>query len=295
MKASRSFQNSRSTICSSVVKAGLIVVAAATSSLPAQQPAYAPPPQEQSFGRSVSSFFKRVFYGDPQGQYYNPAARGRGYSLDAPPVRSNSHHFPGSQAAASRPPSYASASASAGTATGKPAPVTKTKKSPEEAPPAPKPSSATSEKRYSPPKISADIDQPKKTESKPSVASSSQKPADDLKLPAWSNPQKSETLTAGTEPTSTSTSTSEAKLKDTFPLPGQEPEETATNSTKSPAPDTSGSTGSSDSTSFPVGKKSSKAGRVISPFPPYNELDVTDLPSGSLALDPTTQKVFQVP
>ena len=37
------------------------------------------------------------------------------------------------------------------------------------------------------------------------------------------------------------------------------------------------------------------AGRVKSPHPPYNELDVTGLPSGSLATDPTTGKVFRVP
>ena len=47
--------------------------------------------------------------------------------------------------------------------------------------------------------------------------------------------------------------------------------------------------------SFMVGKKGSKPGRVVSPYPPYNELDITGLPTGSLALDPTTQKVFQVP
>jgi hypothetical protein len=34
---------------------------------------------------------------------------------------------------------------------------------------------------------------------------------------------------------------------------------------------------------------------VISPYPPYRELDVSGLSSGSLALDPTTQKVFEVP
>ncbi len=47
--------------------------------------------------------------------------------------------------------------------------------------------------------------------------------------------------------------------------------------------------------SFLKGKKSSKPGRVISPYPPYKELDITGLESGSLALDPTTQKIFEVP
>ena len=43
------------------------------------------------------------------------------------------------------------------------------------------------------------------------------------------------------------------------------------------------------------GRKTGKSGRVISPYPPYKELDVTGLDSGSLALDPTTQKIFEVP
>jgi hypothetical protein len=51
----------------------------------------------------------------------------------------------------------------------------------------------------------------------------------------------------------------------------------------------------SGSGSFLKGKKTAKPGRVISPYPPYKELDVTGLESGSLALDPTTQKVFKVP
>jgi hypothetical protein len=43
------------------------------------------------------------------------------------------------------------------------------------------------------------------------------------------------------------------------------------------------------------GRKTAKPGRVISPNPPYKGLDITGLESGSLALDPTTQKVFEVP
>lgn len=52
---------------------------------------------------------------------------------------------------------------------------------------------------------------------------------------------------------------------------------------------------SSNSGSFLKGKRTGKPGRVISPYPPYKELDITGLDSGSLALDPTTQKVFEVP
>ena len=57
----------------------------------------------------------------------------------------------------------------------------------------------------------------------------------------------------------------------------------------------SATNGAANSGSFLRGKKASKEGRVISPYPPYRELDVSGLSSGSLALDPTTQKVFEVP
>lgn len=55
----------------------------------------------------------------------------------------------------------------------------------------------------------------------------------------------------------------------------------------SPAPASTGST--------LTGTRTTKAGLVKSPYPPYNELDVTGLPTGSLAMDPTTGKVFRVP
>jgi hypothetical protein len=54
-------------------------------------------------------------------------------------------------------------------------------------------------------------------------------------------------------------------------------------------------TTATNSSSFLKGRKTAKPGRVISPYPPYKELDITGLESGSLALDPTTQKVFEVP
>lgn len=58
---------------------------------------------------------------------------------------------------------------------------------------------------------------------------------------------------------------------------------------------TEATTPKANSGSFLRGKKAAKPGHVISPYPPYRELDVSGLASGSLALDPTTQKVFEVP
>jgi hypothetical protein len=46
---------------------------------------------------------------------------------------------------------------------------------------------------------------------------------------------------------------------------------------------------------YPVGTSTGKAGRVVSPYPPNTELDVAGMASGSLALDPITNQVFQVP
>ena len=50
-----------------------------------------------------------------------------------------------------------------------------------------------------------------------------------------------------------------------------------------------------DAGKAPLATKTTRAGRVKSPFPPYRELDVTGLPSGSLAQDPVSGKVFRVP
>ncbi len=51
----------------------------------------------------------------------------------------------------------------------------------------------------------------------------------------------------------------------------------------------------STESAYPVGTSINRLGRVKSPYPPYRELDVTGLPSGSLAKDPQTGKIFRVP
>jgi hypothetical protein len=58
---------------------------------------------------------------------------------------------------------------------------------------------------------------------------------------------------------------------------------------------TPGSTPSGSHAATLTGSKTTKEGRVKSPYAPFNELDVTGLPAGSLAMDPTTGKVFRVP
>lgn len=46
---------------------------------------------------------------------------------------------------------------------------------------------------------------------------------------------------------------------------------------------------------IPTASRSSKPGRVKNPFHPDQELDVSGLPSGSLAKDPESGRVFRVP
>jgi hypothetical protein len=82
--------------------------------------------------------------------------------------------------------------------------------------------------------------------------------------------------------------------KDTEPAPTSSLPKVSTTAESSETGSTT-DVGSKSSGSFLVGKKGSKPGRVVSPYAPFNELDITGLPTGSLALDPTTQKVFEVP
>jgi hypothetical protein len=46
---------------------------------------------------------------------------------------------------------------------------------------------------------------------------------------------------------------------------------------------------------YPYAEKTRTPGEVISPYPPYNVMDVRGLRSGSLALDPSSNKKFRVP
>ncbi len=92
--------------------------------------------------------------------------------------------------------------------------------------------------------------------------------------------------------------TSSSAVASTPPAPKQpDPQPPANTTTRrsESTPPRETVTASNNSSNFLKGRKTSKAGRVVSPYPPYKELDVTGLDSGSLALDPTTQKVFEVP
>ena len=46
---------------------------------------------------------------------------------------------------------------------------------------------------------------------------------------------------------------------------------------------------------YPLARRTSTPNQVISPYPPYNVIDVRDFRSGDLARDPGNQKIFRVP
>lgn len=46
---------------------------------------------------------------------------------------------------------------------------------------------------------------------------------------------------------------------------------------------------------YPVAERTAKPNEVISPYAPYNVIDVSEMRSGQLARDPSNRKIFQVP
>lgn len=313
-----------------LMAASLCWLSLGASELVAQQyqypPGYAPPRYTQpqagysnqakpgvtdrlrSTGQNIGNFIKRSFYGESaqpvqqpnhqtasRSQYRAPvgstSSRGQGrYSLDAPPKKAPT--TTGFQAPRSKD-----------VAKYTPPPVSKSTKTVSKKPNETNRAPATSStKRYTPSKPSSfSKPAPKKVEDsppsvpyEPTVPQSPMYPTE----PAPTMPQR-ELIESEVPPTI------EAKAKDTqFPLPGgintpvsdTPPPPPTVEKSQADVPTTSSSSSAgSSANSFMIGKKTSKPGRVVSPYAPYNELDITGLPSGSLALDPTTQKVFQVP
>ncbi len=109
----------------------------------------------------------------------------------------------------------------------------------------------------------------------------------------------SSSTSAKVEPHSTTTKTVTETHTEPAPKPKHStpPEERPSSSSSKVAADDTPKTTSPSKVpaKVPTGTRTSKTTRVKSPYPPYNELDVTGLSPGSLAMDPTTQKVFRVP
>lgn len=86
-------------------------------------------------------------------------------------------------------------------------------------------------------------------------------------------------------------------VKENVPAPPPQPKPAPTPAPEPTVTQTSGPEAKpATAASVPTGTKvPSRPGRAKSPYPPYRELDVTGLPSGSLAKDPVSGKVFRVP
>ncbi|QJE96899.1 hypothetical protein [Luteolibacter luteus] len=76
---------------------------------------------------------------------------------------------------------------------------------------------------------------------------------------------------------------------------GDDYEEPRVERTPQPAPQPQPKPQTQGRKEYPVAEKTDKPGFVISPYSPYNVIDVQDFKSGDLAKDPSNQKIFQVP
>jgi hypothetical protein len=247
------------------------------------------PYDERSTGEKVGGFFRRLFYGEPApNPYYGPGPSSGGgrYSLDQPPVEMRHPRYRSSQRSDSIPPPPTPPSnrkrdeeASSTRNYSKTDPSTKRQKTPVK----------ESKIEDEPP---AKITKKNTPETEPIRETSRKEPTPEVTI-------KSNSQTETVKPDSGYTdsgkqserkpTTTETKRETIASNSDAAPRNTPTSS-PSPAP-----TKQSDSKETLTGSKTSKPGRVKSPYSPFNELDVQGLNSGQLALDPTTQRVFRVP
>jgi len=250
------------------------------------QPQYESPLQFlPKFGQRMSEMARRLFYGkDPTG-YDNPpqgyGQNGGGYSLDSTPRPQAAPNYPqqspqgyplpGSSYPQQQPGYQYPQQQPQQQPQGQP----RYNYPPQQQPTAPAPSQSNTSRSKSPSPAPA----PQSKTPSPSTTRKYTPPKVDDSPPSPRTTSKPATVTPKKEP------------KQDAPPPA--PTTRRSESTPKEFPTTTSSSGSSGS--FLKGKKTAKPGRVISPYPPYKELDITGLESGSLALDPTTQKVFEVP
>lgn len=262
--------------------------------------------QGDRFSEKVSGFFRDLFRTEPPRQ--------------TPPAQQPAYQTPQSYQQAPSQLSSRRSTASSTASTYREAPLTKsrTQSSP---PPKTKSSpvaSSSTTKRSKTVQSEPVRRSTPKTDSAPVYTTSKKKsdPLDEqapIKTKEAASPKVKETVVSApkTETTSSPTPSPSVGLKDsispfavnndtasTLPMPKVEaPKETPkeapppTVNTTTKQPTVAANAGQE----FPTGSIGKKPGRVVSPYPPHNELDVRGLPSGSLALDPTTQKVFKVP
>lgn len=227
------------------------------SNLSAAAPSYTPQEQQRSVGSKVGGFFKGLFYGrSSSGRYMGETS-----------VNSNTGS---SGYSLDRPPQETANSPK----TTPIDPVAPSPLPPQEDKSVPKEISHITAPESRVPAIKPAA---KKTDAPPVTI----KPATDEVLPAESSKPAAITSTKPVPKTVPNVQVASNK-----PVPDNKP--AIEQKIDPPAPTAS-------SGGLPVGSRTDKPGRVKSPYPPYNELDVSGLQSGSLAMDPTTQKVFRLP
>jgi len=252
--------------------------------LSAEQDPRAPRAEDQKIGTRIVNFFKDVVYGEqPSNRYrgYGPHAPAqrpqpeKRYSLDAPPMAEPRRSY-----------------------TPSPAPMPEPQER-EREPVQPRREVADAPKPK--PQRDRDVTEsevPKKPVRKEEPAPvSTRKPEPKVNPPAVEESPPAEKEKPA--PVMKEESPPPSVVEKTSPPTPEPPKSFMGPSTSTPAStpstDTTATSTPSPSSSPMVGSKTSTPGRVKSPYAPFNELDVTGLPSGSLAMDPTTQKVFRVP
>jgi hypothetical protein len=262
-----------------------------------------------TFGRKFGDMFRRVFYGDaPPPTSYSPHGYpmpGSGRSLDVAPPAYESHYGqprtgivdPRYQQAPGYPQQqgFAQPSYPQSTPRYQEAPPRGQPSAPQYQTPPPQ-RQAASPSATQPGSRMGSTPPPRTTFKSAPVPKTSPTPPKKY-IPPTITKKSSPAVEEMPPPAPAKKGTAAAEETEYYPLPGAKPK---TEVTKTPTTSTSSSKSSKSSTAgnngaFLKGKRASKEGRVISPYPPYQELDVTGLSSGSLALDPTTQKVFEVP
>lgn len=221
----------------------------------------------QRASNDVGNFFKRLFGPDEEKRAEKQATKKRRssnqrYNLDHPPEEVH-----GAPAAANRAASSRSGTATPGDAAGS--------------------SKRTKSQAHSSSRGSTLIEEPPKSKSRTqkSAPSNSHAPAASTETAAaQSNKPRKQTDAAADSGKVLYSNAGAAN-----PKPQEPQAKTRTETTQTPPK------AHSEPPSVLTGTKTGKLGRVKSPYAPYSELDVTGLPSGSLALDPTTQKVFRIP
>ncbi len=277
---------------------------------PQQQPQYAPPPGYQQqpqgygypqqqprthyespieflpkFGQKMSEMMRRLFYGQRANNYDSPApgyGQGGSYDLDSSPQQQGAPNYPqqypmpGQGYAPQQPQGYT-----------QPQPGYQQQPGYQY----PQQQQQQAQPRYNYPPQQSSQQQPAV---QPPSRSTTPAPAPQSKS-STTTKKYSPPKVNDSPPARTTTSKPPTVTPKKEPKPASSPPPTTRRSESAPKefPSTTASSGASGS--FLKGKKTAKPGRVISPYPPYKELDITGLESGSLALDPTTQKVFEVP